>query len=83
MGTRALAAFGLASDLALARSRTESGARAPRPRDVSLTSSVALTLGLPSRSLAEGLSSMKREMERRGFMVGSEIAVPEEEANSL
>jgi len=83
MGTTALAAFGLTSDLAEARSRSEGRGRAPRPRDVSLSSSVARTLGLPSRSLSEGLSSMKREMERRGFMVGSEIAVPEDEANSL
>ena len=83
MGTRALAAFGLASDLAEARSRSEGRARAPRPRDVSLSSPVALALGLPSRGLTEGLSSMKRAMERLGFMVGSEIAVPEDEANSL
>jgi dTDP-4-dehydrorhamnose reductase len=83
MGTRALEAFGLASDLAEARSRTGSGVLAPRPRDVSLSSSVARALGLPSRGLTEGLSSMRREMARRGFMVGSEIAVPEEEPNSL
>ena len=83
MGIRALAEFGLASDLARASSRSEGRARAPRPRDVSLESSAALALGLPLRSLTEGLSSMKRELERLGFMVGSEIAVPEEEANSL
>ena len=83
MGARALAAFGLASDLAEARSRSEGRARAPRPRDVSLSSSVALALGLPTRSLTEGLSSMKQDMERLGFMVGSKITVPEDEANSL
>lgn len=83
LGTRALAAFGLTSELARASSRSEGPKRAPRPRDVSLTTSVARALGLPSRSLAAGLSSMKREMGRQGFMVGSEVAVPEDEPNSL
>jgi dTDP-4-dehydrorhamnose reductase len=80
MGTAALNRFGLSSDLARACSRSEIRSLAPRPTDVSLTSSTAIALGLPSRSLAAGLSSMKREMERLGFMVGSEIAVPEDEA---
>lgn len=77
MGSRALAAFGLHSGLAFAASRVEGGAKAPRPRDVSLDSSLARGLGLPSRGLAEGLLSMRR----RRFMVGSGIAVPEEEAS--
>ena len=83
LGTRTLATFGLTSELARASSRSDGPKRAPRPRDVSLTSSLALALELPSRSLTDGLSSMKREMERQGFMVGSEVAVPEDEANSL
>ncbi|HJS74779.1 MAG TPA: SDR family oxidoreductase [Vicinamibacteria bacterium] len=78
MGLRALAAFGVPPDRAEPKSRSRSGAKAPRPRDVSLSSSVAASLGLQSRSLSEGLSSMRLQMERRGFMVGSEIAVPEE-----
>lgn len=80
MGTKALAAFDIPSDRVEARSRCSVAGRAPRPRDVSLSSSVALALGLRSRSLTEGLESMRREMERMGFMVGSEITLPEEES---
>jgi dTDP-4-dehydrorhamnose reductase len=83
LGTTALNRFGLSSDRARACSQSEIGSRAPRPRDVSLTSSVAFALGLPSRSVPAGLSSMKRALERLGFMVGSEIAVPEDEATPL
>ena len=78
MGLQALAAFGVPEDRAEPSSRSRSGAKAPRPRDVSLSSSVAVSLGIQSRGLSEGLSSMRRRMERRGFMVGSDIAVPEE-----
>jgi dTDP-4-dehydrorhamnose reductase len=78
MGRKALAAFGVPEDRAEPKSRSLSGAKAPRPRDVSLSSSVAASLGLQSRGLSEGLSSMRRRMERPGFMVGSDIAVPEE-----
>jgi len=83
MGTMTLMLFGLSSDRARACSRSEIRSRAPRPRDVSLASSVAAVLGLPSRSVPAGLSSMKRDMERRGFMVGSEIVVPEDGATPL
>jgi dTDP-4-dehydrorhamnose reductase len=83
MGAMALTSFGLSCDRARACSRSEIRSRAPRPRDVSLVSSVAVALGLSSRSLLAGLSSMKRDMERLGFMVGSEIAVPEDEATPL
>ncbi len=80
MGTLALTLFGLATDRARACSQADVRSRAPRPRDVSLASSTAATLGLPSRNVSAGLWAMRREMERLGFMVGSEIAVPEDEA---
>jgi dTDP-4-dehydrorhamnose reductase len=76
MGLEALAAFGISSDLAERSSRSSAGARMPRPRDVSLSSSLAAGLGFRARSLAEGLSTMRREMERRGFVVGSKNRGP-------
>jgi dTDP-4-dehydrorhamnose reductase len=78
MGLRSLAAFGVPLERAEPTSRSSAGMRAPRPRNVSLSSSVAASLGLRSRGLEEGLSSMRLQMERLRFMVGSEIAVPEE-----
>ncbi|MGH9319082.1 MAG: SDR family oxidoreductase [Vicinamibacteria bacterium] len=71
MGAMALSTFGLDPDLGEARLRSDARTKAPRPRDVSLDSSRARALGLPSRGLADGLEAMKGEMERRGFMVGS------------
>jgi dTDP-4-dehydrorhamnose reductase len=58
MGSKALAEFGLPSDLAEPRSRLEN-AGAPRPRDVSLTSSHVF----PARGLAEGLAAMRHAMD--------------------
>jgi dTDP-4-dehydrorhamnose reductase len=76
MGIQALSAFGISTDLAEPSSRSSAGSRAPRPRDVSLSSSLAVAHGFRARTLAEGLSTMRREMERRGFMVGSENRGP-------
>jgi dTDP-4-dehydrorhamnose reductase len=71
MGKIALEVFGLPSELARARLAAEAASLAPRPRDASLDTRLAKRLGLAAADVRTGLERMKRDMERKGFMVGS------------
>jgi dTDP-4-dehydrorhamnose reductase len=70
LGLSALEVFGLPASCVLPGRRADAPLLAPRPRDVSLDSSLALSLGLRARGPREGLTPMKHSMERAGFMVG-------------
>ncbi len=68
MGRTALEIFGL--PLALARPRPAPPSSSTRPRDVSLDTTLARSLGLACDGVRCGLGRMKRDMEGNGFMVG-------------